>query len=272
MEKQAVSKEFGDGYNYQFISFQLNIDKITNGVAHMYPFATDSQRGSFSGVFDTDNSRIETKGTFLGEGMTYEAQNSYVLSDQGLVPIWNGEIKNDHIILKKSCEKYDKEWNLFQKDHLAHYVNTTDRTRLYELPVIQEQNLSTEEINTISFIERNIDLDNNYDTQEYLLYPYGPYYCGSGGCNLYVMNGSNQVVSSTTVTRTPVYLELIDIDVETPEPGTWQDIIVWSNGAYRKLVHDGNTYPSNPSLEPKIAAEEIENHPERYYNVLDYIQ
>src|SRR5690606_32659762 len=63
MDQTQVPEDFGDGYNYQFLSFFLEDGVITDGVVHYYPFATDSNRGSFTGTYDQTTGTISTTGT-----------------------------------------------------------------------------------------------------------------------------------------------------------------------------------------------------------------
>lgn len=272
LRKTPTPPEFGNEYNYHFISFTLNKENnVSNGVSFSYPYGTDSQRGSFSGLLDPETQQLQTTGVAWGEGMRWESENIYILTDTGLQFVFNGNPNPDYELLRVNCEDYDKEWSAFETKQLNYSVNTTDRTRLTKLPVIKEQNLTKDELVEVQFVERIVDLDNNFETEEYLIYPYGPYYCGSGGCNLYIVNGNNDIISETSVTRLPVYTDLVDFEKNPPQKGAWKDIIVWSDGAYRKLTHDGTRYPSNPSLEPDLTVEEVELHPEMYFKLLDYI-
>jgi len=80
---------------------------------------------------------------------------------------------------------------------------------------------------------------------EYLVLMQDRYFCGSGGCSAYIFDQAGQVVHRMTVVKAPVLL------ADSYRNG-WQDFVVWSNGAYRLMSHNGDSYPSNPSLEPKV--------------------
>lgn len=86
---------------------------------------------------------------------------------------------------------------------------------------------------------------NNDGSFEYLVLMQERYFCGSGGCSAFIFNQAGQVVHHMTVVKTPVLL------ADSYRNG-WQDFVVWSNGAYRLMSHNGDSYPSNPSLEPKV--------------------
>jgi hypothetical protein len=86
--------------------------------------------------------------------------------------------------------------------------------------------------------------DINHDgNDEYLILMQQRYFCGSGGCTAYLFSADGKVLQRMTVTDTPILL------ANTQSNG-WQDFIVWSNGHYRLMRFNGNSYPTNPSREP----------------------
>jgi putative lipoprotein len=76
-------------------------------------------------------------------------------------------------------------------------------------------------------------------------------HCGSGGCAFYILSqrqGRWQVVSRSTVTRTPVR-------VLASETHGWRDLSVAIGGGggrsgLVRLRYDGRRYPSNPTVLP----------------------
>lgn len=96
-----------------------------------------------------------------------------------------------------------------------------------------------------------IDL-NGDGRKEVLVYVDGPPFCGSGGCQLYVLrtkpNGFD-VFGELTLTRTP-------IRVLKSRTNGWRDLAVWVQGGgiqpgYEALVpFDGSAYASNPTVGP----------------------
>lgn len=96
----------------------------------------------------------------------------------------------------------------------------------------------------IRYMTGSADL-NSDGTAEHFVLLQDRYFCGSGGCAAYMFDNTGNVINRMSVTRTPVVL------ADSYSNG-WQDFIVWSNGAYRQMSFNGESYPSNPSLEPKV--------------------
>lgn len=99
-----------------------------------------------------------------------------------------------------------------------------------------------------SFVDLNGDNEN-----EVVVYAFGDTICGSGGCNVYILErkGSQyRQVTKLTISRPP-------IRVFTDRSMGWANLSVWVQGGgitpgYEALLRfDGETYPSNPSLEPR---------------------
>ena len=89
---------------------------------------------------------------------------------------------------------------------------------------------------------------------EYLVSFSSPYFCGSGGCNLLILDKNFNLITNFTITRTPVL-------VDSKTTNGWNDIILWSNGDYHRMKFNlrDKSYPSNPSVEEvlKLESEEI---------------
>jgi len=90
---------------------------------------------------------------------------------------------------------------------------------------------------------------------EYLVWFSSPYFCGSGGCNLLILDKNFTLITNFTLTRPPVL-----VDLKTTNG--WNDIILWSNGDYHRMKFNlkDKSYPSNPSVEEvsKLESKEIE--------------
>lgn len=69
----------------------------------------------------------------------------------------------------------------------------------------------------------------------------GPYFCGTGGCTLLLLNPEGQAITTFTVSETPVV-------IATESNNGWRNIFISHGGKYRLLKYDGKSYPSNPSL------------------------
>ncbi|MBG9376908.1 hypothetical protein I5907_11715 [Panacibacter sp. DH6] len=92
------------------------------------------------------------------------------------------------------------------------------------------------------FIFFQYDL-NNDNKKEIFVGLTGPYFCGSGGCSIELLNADGTVINSFTVTDYPV------IVAGTATNG-WQDLILESNGKYHLIKFNGKSYPANPSVAP----------------------
>jgi hypothetical protein len=87
-----------------------------------------------------------------------------------------------------------------------------------------------------------------------------PRYCGSGGCELLVLKGSAsgfEVISSSTITREPIYL--------LPELRSgWHtlSVLVGGGGApdgQALMRFNGKKYPGNPSVEKRATAADLKS-------------
>ena len=83
---------------------------------------------------------------------------------------------------------------------------------------------------------------------EYFVTFKNPYFCGSGGCNLLILNNDFSLLSRHTVVRVPLYLG------EETEAGM-RDLLVFSNLQYctanpHRLRFGTDGYPPNPSVVP----------------------
>lgn len=95
------------------------------------------------------------------------------------------------------------------------------------------------------------DADLNQDGfAEHMVLKQGRDDCGSGGCTAFLYDGQQRQIVRMTVVRPPILV------VQNLNHG-WHDLIVWSNGAYRLMQHDGQSYPSNPSLAPEFDRNKI---------------
>lgn len=101
----------------------------------------------------------------------------------------------------------------------------------------------------IDFQDLNMD-----GLQDALVVLRGTYWCGTGGCTMWVFQGktgSFQLVSEMTLIRTPMIVS----DIRT---NGWHDLIVNVSGGGAKpktvaLKFDGKKYPHNPSMRPPVA-------------------
>lgn len=73
----------------------------------------------------------------------------------------------------------------------------------------------------------------------------GPYFCGSGGCTIYLFNHDGTVLTRFTVAEYPIVIS----DSKTMG---FKDLIIQSNGQNHLVKFDGKRYPSNPSIAPVL--------------------
>jgi hypothetical protein len=129
---------------------------------------------------------------------------------------------------------------------------TEDNTvRLIRLTLsdLYKDDIGKELIDTFSrqFKYSQYDL-NNDGRQEILVGLTGPYFCGSGGCTMYLLTNHGDVITKFSVVSYPVY-------VDTITTKGWKDLIIYSGGSNRVVKWNGKSYPSNPSILPKMTAE-----------------
>jgi hypothetical protein len=74
----------------------------------------------------------------------------------------------------------------------------------------------------------------------------GPYFCGSGGCTVLLLDNAGKLITRFTVTDYPIRTS----GERTKE---WKNLVLGSRGKYHLLKFNGSGYPSNPSVEPAIS-------------------
>ena len=115
------------------------------------------------------------------------------------------------------------------RDHLKGSLEETETTRV-----------------NIGFADLNGD-----GNDEALVYLLGPYWCGSGGCNVLVLTpegGSWKEIGNTTVSSLPVGV----LDTETDG---WKDLAVSFGSAIEsgigQIKWEGDAYDRNPTTAPR---------------------
>ncbi len=119
---------------------------------------------------------------------------------------------------------------------------------------ITKQYLTEEDFRVITQADRKFQYQttdlNGDGINEYFVSFLSPYFCGSGGCNLLVLDNKFNLITNFTLTNPPI---LIDLKATSG----WDDIILWSNGDYHRMKFNSkkNSYPTNPSVEEVIELE-----------------
>jgi hypothetical protein len=88
-----------------------------------------------------------------------------------------------------------------------------------------------------------IDLDNDGKPEIFVNF-LTSFFCGTGGCNILLLNNNLKKITNFTVMRTPLY-------VENKSKNGWKIILVRSEGELKELSFNKGTYPSNPSVVEK---------------------
>ncbi len=115
------------------------------------------------------------------------------------------------------------------------------------------------------------DLNCDPSDMEYLIYIMDPMLCGSGGCNLFIVNEAGVTLSEVTVTRPPIYKPVLTIAEQQARKGHWQDLYVYSDGMRRLRYKDGR-YTANASAGLAVDGSKISGAPEYYQLVMDYLE
>ena len=267
--RTPTPEEFGDTYNYQFARLQIEEDGKVTGTLINAPYGTDGSRGSITGVFREDKSLVQTTTTYLAEGELYQEQREYKLGTDRLATL-NSEGEPLFGVPSVSCEDFDNYLKEYNQGILKKSINTTDRSRLKKVTEVVNFGYTEEQRDNLRFMELEVDLDNNYETREFLLYIMDSMVCGSGGCNLLIIDGDGKTLSNTTVVKLPVYMPTSTVG-DMARKGTWKSLYVWSQG-FRELAPENGRYPSNASLANEVPENVLTDYPEKYTLVLDYLE
>jgi hypothetical protein len=128
----------------------------------------------------------------------------------------------------------------------ADSVSNTVRLIQLTLQDLHKEDISNELIDSFSrqFKYSQYDLNNDGE-QEILVGLTGPFFCGSGGCTIYLLTHHGDVITKFSVVRYPLY-------VDTFSTKGWRNLIFYSGGANRLVQWNGKSYPSNPSTLQKV--------------------
>jgi hypothetical protein len=99
---------------------------------------------------------------------------------------------------------------------------------------------------------QTVDL-NNDGQQELFINFTTPYFCGSGGCTLLLLDHDWKTITRFTVTSTPIM-------IEPNKEQKWPVLMVKDNGVWKDLLYKNGKYPSNPSLLSKSKVDAPSGH------------
>lgn len=132
------------------------------------------------------------------------------------------------------------------------YIHSeTKRDILLEKALIKEFDLEQGLDNTRYYYNK-VDL-NDDGISEIFAFLVGPFVCGTGGCSAVIFkqeNGEYKLLSRFSLVRNPII-------ISNKKTNGYRDIIMKVSGGgiesfFAELKYDGKTYPSNPSVQPKI--------------------
>lgn len=102
----------------------------------------------------------------------------------------------------------------------------------------------TDDSKPVEYIYNSVDL-NNDGQAETLVVIQDIYFCGSGGCTAYLFDAQGHILNKMTLIDDPIF-------VAREKNHGWHNIIVRSRDAYHVMAYDGQKYPLNPSMQPKV--------------------
>ncbi|MGB4852664.1 MAG: hypothetical protein WBQ38_10150 [Ignavibacteria bacterium] len=73
----------------------------------------------------------------------------------------------------------------------------------------------------------------------------GPYFCGTGGCSIMLLDNQGNEITNFTVSEYPVV-------IDNSKSKEWKDLFILSAGKYHTMKFDGKKYPSNPSVQAEL--------------------
>ena len=114
--------------------------------------------------------------------------------------------------------------------------------------------LTEADLRVISEEDRKFQLykiDLNNDGSEEVFVNFGTsYFCGSGGCTVFLLNSKLELITSFSPTQ--------DIFIGTEIENGWVTLLTKADGEWKKLIYENGTYPSNPTM-VEIATDLPEN-------------
>lgn len=134
---------------------------------------------------------------------------------------------------------------------IKYMPSETKRDIQLEKAIVKAFDLSQDE-NNIRYYYNKVDL-NDDGKAEIFVYIVGSYVCGTGGCSAAILKNVDEeyiLLSKFSLVNNPVI-------ISNKKTNGYKNIImqVYGGGIERffaQLKYDGTTYPSNPSIQPKI--------------------
>ncbi len=137
---------------------------------------------------------------------------------------------SDTVTAKPKLEHQDKKDTA---EKIAHYI--------------ANEYLTPGDLKAITMSERKfhyqqIDLNGDGKMEVFVSF-YTPYFCGTGGCAMLLLNDHLKPITKFTVTRPPIYAD--------PEmKNGWKILYFQNDNTWKALTYENGKYPSNPSVLP----------------------
>lgn len=148
-------------------------------------------------------------------------------------------------------EARDYKMLLSSSNSIDYVYSETERDIKLERALVKELALEKDEDN-VRYYYNKVDL-NEDGKPEIFAYLVGSPVCGTGGCSAVIFKQENEqytVLSKFTLVNNPVI-------ISNSKTKGYRDIIMHVSGggieSFSALIrYDGTTYPSNPSIQPKV--------------------
>ncbi|WP_062696262.1 hypothetical protein [Chryseobacterium indologenes] len=102
-------------------------------------------------------------------------------------------------------------------------------------------NSLTENDRKFRYTEADLNDDGN---KEIFVAMNGSYFCGTGGCTVYLLSSKGEKINGFTVVGGPVA-------ISSGKTNGWADLIIPSKGKNYQVKYNGKAYPGNPSVQPE---------------------
>jgi len=160
-----------------------------------------------------------------------------------------------------SCNKTSQDLKVTEPDISHEKIVTKKDSRVDSLAeriknVITTEYLQSNDFKVISpdgrkFTFQEVDFNNDGE-KEIFVNLFTPYFCGTGGCSLILLNPNLEIINRFTATETPIY-------IDSKFENGWNVLIVNSKGNWKALISENGKYPSNPSVVKNSASKPDSN-------------
>lgn len=152
------------------------------------------------------------------------------------------EMSNDNTTGSSDTKKESTDENKtasFDTTNLAGVKST--------LTTLLKKDLASMTENDRKFVYSEISLGDDGNKQTLVMFQ-GPYFCGSGGCTIYLLDSDYKTISEFSVSDEPIKI------AETTSNG-WKDLLISSGGKLHVMKYNGKKYPGNPSVEAEYTGD-----------------